>query len=317
MRARAAYRASMVIRIASIVVVASAACAETGAVEPRGAHHHYIVDRIHLPLDPCAALDDALDLDGDGRADNELGLALAALGGNGVAFQQSIDASIADGSTTILVDLQADDLVDAPATGLTLAWGRRYDLDGTAAYATDSSAPANPPFVGAIETGTFRGAAGAMSIPFSFGGATTFALDLIGARVVATQLATSAIGGESAGGAIVAGAISIDDLDGVLVPALQRAIVPIVERDCCGAATSPGSATCDASATPACGCIAGSFGETILQVIDASPRDCTVSVAEIANNSLMQSVLAPDVSIGGRPAISFGVRVSAVAASFP
>ena len=44
--------------------------------------------------------------------------------------------------------------------------------------------------------------------------------------------------------------------------------------------------------------------------------DCRVTAAELKTNNLLQSTLVPDVMIDGVPLISFGVRVSAVSATF-
>jgi hypothetical protein len=48
----------------------------------------------------------------------------------------------------------------------------------------------------------------------------------------------------------------------------------------------------------------------------APPKDCTISVSEVAQNSLIQSLLAPDVMIDGVEALSVGVSASAVHAAF-
>lgn len=45
-------------------------------------------------------------------------------------------------------------------------------------------------------------------------------------------------------------------------------------------------------------------------------RDCAVSVAEIEENSLIQSLLAPDVMVEGQQALSLGIKVEAAPATF-
>ena len=45
-------------------------------------------------------------------------------------------------------------------------------------------------------------------------------------------------------------------------------------------------------------------------------HDCAVSVTEIQNNSLIQALFAPDVTIDGQMALSVGFGVTAVGATF-
>jgi hypothetical protein len=50
---------------------------------------------------------------------------------------------------------------------------------------------------------------------------------------------------------------------------------------------------------------------TMLSLVDVSPRDGLISFDEVRNNSLLKSLLAPDVIVGGRRVLSFGFRVHA------
>jgi hypothetical protein len=81
---------------------------------------------------------------------------------------------------------------------------------------------------------------------------------------------------------------------------------PLVTRDC----PTPTAADC--------GCPAGnSTGKTILNLFDNNPKNCIVTVEEIKGNTLLQSLLAPDVMIDGRAALSLGLKVKATGATFP
>jgi hypothetical protein len=70
------------------------------------------------------------------------------------------------------------------------------------------------------------------------------------------------------------------------------------------------------SSPPGCGCVANSTGKTLLGLFDTNPQDCVVTSTEIQNNSLIVSLLAPDVMIEGQPALSFGVGYTAIGATF-
>ena len=180
---------------------------------------------------------------------------------------------------------------------------------------------------GPTVNGTFNGGPGAIVLQIALASAMPITLDLIGARAQASMISGTAIGMTSGtapnitttGGAILGGALTQDDLNTKVIPAIQQQLVPIIQRDCCGAATSPGGATCNPLSTGSnanCGCIDGSTGKTVLGLFDNNPKDCMVSVMEIQMNSLIQSLLAPDVTINGKPALSLGIKVTTVGATY-
>ncbi len=65
------------------------------------------------------------------------------------------------------------------------------------------------------------------------------------------------------------------------------------------------------------GCASGSTGKTILNLFDTTPKNCMVTVDEIKNNTLIQSLLAPDVKIDGKDALSLGIKATTVKGNFP
>ena len=103
---------------------------------------------------------------------------------------------------------------------------------------------------------------------------------------------------------ILAGALTQADLDTKVIPAVHAQLGPLITRDCTG--TAP---------PDPCGCAANSTGKTVIGLFDTSPKDCTVSIEEIKTNSLIQSLLAPDVTIDGQEALSLGIRVTTVGAT--
>lgn len=103
---------------------------------------------------------------------------------------------------------------------------------------------------------------------------------------------------------MIAGALSQAEVDTKFIPALHQNAVVQVMADCTG--TIP----------PDCGCAAGSTGRTYLNLFDTTPKNCAISLEEVRNNTLIQSLLAPDVTIEGQTALSFGFGVSAVKAAY-
>ena len=57
-------------------------------------------------------------------------------------------------------------------------------------------------------------------------------------------------------------------------------------------------------------------GKTILGLFDTTPKDCMVTVDEIKNNSLIVSLLSPDVTVDGKMALSLGIKATAVKATY-
>jgi hypothetical protein len=287
------------------------------AAVPSGAHSGYVIDSLQLPRTNGEAKAFALDLDGDGIADNGLGEVFASLDGQGLSFQAATDEAIAKGALLMLVDLQTSSFTSAPAAGLAVRFGSnpmppacaspmdatcRRHLTGTAVFQLAGGSPKQLPLVGPVAAGNFVGGPGELSLLISLSTRSEpIRFDLVGARVNSrvfpTELVTTIIGG----------AVTMTDLDGKVLPAVHAQIAPIVTADCT-----------DPTMPPNCGCMAGSTGKTILGLFDTTmPRDCMVSLDEVRNNSLIKSLLSPDVTIDGVPALSLGVQVTAVGASFP
>jgi hypothetical protein len=192
--------------------------------------------------------------------------------------------------------------------------GCGHHLSGTASFTVDPSGPSNAALSGKIVGGTFTGGPGDLSLPLTLAGV-NLQLDLIGARAKCSAISATAIDS-----CILGGALTQDELDSQVLPAIQTALVPLITRDCCGTATSPGGATCNPTGTPKCGCVSGSTGETILGLFDGDimnrQPDCTVSLDEIEMNQLISSLLAPDVTIEGKMALSLGIKIKDISAMF-
>jgi hypothetical protein len=263
-------------------------------------------------------------------------MVLSTLGSMGFDIQTTIDKAVAEGSIILLADFQTKDFTNTTAAGIqvflgdmempaacnagevfneTTHTGCGHHLDGTGSFSIAANSPTNAALGGKIVNGTFTGGPGNLSLQIALGGTDAIQLDLIGARAKASSISETGIGSGTSGGVVFAGAISKDDIDMKVIPAIQKQLVPIIERDCCGAATSP-QPTCDPNATPACGCMADSTGKTILGLFDTTPKDCTVTVDEIKNNSLIVSLLSPDVTINGKMALSLGIKATAVKATY-
>jgi hypothetical protein len=333
----ASYRSSL---IATLLPISIAACgSDSGTIKPEGMHYHYVANQVNVPTNNTQARAYGLDLNGDGTVDNQLGMVLGTLASMGFDIQGNINTSVADGGIIVLIDFQTKDFTSTAAAGVAAYLGAnptppacngsadttcQHHLTGTGSFEIAAGTPTNASLAGKIVGGTFTGGPGDLALQIAIGGQTPIELDLIGARAKASAISATAIGATTApntataastGGVNLGGAITQEDLNNKIIPQIQQQLGPIIVRDCCGTGNTA-HPTCDATANPPCGCVDGSTGKTILGLFDTAPKDCTVTVTEIQTNSLIMSLLAPDVTINGKMALSLGINVTTVGATF-
>lgn len=317
---------------AAVLPMSLVACGgdDGGEIVPMGEHYHYVVNQAFVPTTNTQARDYGLDLNGDGTVDNQLGMVLSTLAGMGFDIQATIDGAVAEGSIILLVDLQTPDLMNTTNAGIQVylgdnptpaacGQGEEYDpmtgtgcghhLDGTGMFSIAADSPQNAALGGKIVNGTMTAGSekSNLSLQIALGGTDAINLNLIGARAKASGITDSMIGSGTSGGVVFAGAVTKEDIDTQVIPAIQTQLVPTIMEDC------PGT---DPNSNPPCDCMADSTGKTILNLFDTSPKDCTVTVDEIKNNSLIVSLLAPDVTIDGKMALSIGIKGTAVKGTF-
>jgi hypothetical protein len=235
----------------------------------------------------------------------------------GFDIQTPVDTAVGDGSIILLADFQTKDFTSASASGLSIYLGDKATampkpcdtatppvcskhLAGTGTFTLAANSPTNALVAGPVVGGTFTGGPGNITLQIALTAGAPIELSLIGARAKLTGISAT---GVTSG--VIAGALSDNDLNTKVIPAIQAQLVDIIKRDCT-ALTTP----------PDCGCTAGSTGKTILGLFDTTPKDCAVSVAEIQNNNLIKSLLAPDVTIDGTMALSLGIGVTMVKGEF-
>lgn len=307
--------------LAAALPFAAVACGgdDGGPVVPEGEHYQYVASRVLVPATNTQAREYGLDLDGNQTIDNQLGMVLGILATMNFDVQGSVDESVADGSIILLADVQTTDFMNASAAGLKILLGDNpmpqpctdpanptiatcgKHLTGTGTFSIAASSPTDALLAGPIVGGTFNGGPGTVSLQISLG-ADALQLNLVGARAKASGISADGITS-----AIVAGALTENDLNTTILPAIQEQLVPTIAADCTDL-TNPGAE---------CGCVDGSTGQTLLTLFDIDPKDCMVTVDEIKSNGLIQGALAPDVTIDGMPALSLGIKLEAKKASFP
>ncbi|HEX5062243.1 MAG TPA: hypothetical protein VFV99_22890 [Kofleriaceae bacterium] len=312
---------------AAMLPMSLVACGgDDGQPVPEGTHYHFVANQVFVPTSNTQARDFGLDLNGDNTVDNQLGMVLSTLAGMGFDIQATIDTAVAEGSIILLVDFQTKDFTNTTAAGVQVFLGdnempaacnsgESYDpvaksgckhhLDGSGMFSIAAGSPENAALGGKIVNGTFTGGPGDLSLQIALGGTDAIKLDLIGARAKASMISENGIGMGTSGGVVFGGAVTKDDIDNKVIPAIQTQLVPIIMRDC----TMP-------TMPPGCGCATDSTGKTILGLFDTNPKDCAVSVEEIKTNSLIVSLLSPDVTINGKMALSLGIKATAVKGTY-
>lgn len=302
--------------LAALIPMSFVACGgDDGQPTPEGMHYHYVANKVFVPTSSNESREYGLDLNGDGTVDNQLGATLAALKSQAnFDIQATIDKSVAEGSIILLADFQSKSFTSSSAAGIQVFLGTNpmpapcngsadttcgHHLDGTGTFDVDTNGPQNAALAGKIVGGTFTGGPGNLTLQIAVGGTNPIQLDLIGARVKASGISETGIMS-----AIFAGAVTKEDIDTKIIPAIQPQLATTIMRDC-NMPTMP----------PGCGCTSGSTGATIISFFDAN-KDCAVSIDELKMNSLVMSLLQPDVTIDGKMALSLGIKATAVKANY-
>jgi hypothetical protein len=183
----------------------------------------------------------------------------------------------------VLAEVIATSLADAAASSLQAWMGKKTVAANT--YAIDPQGPQDAIFQGAITGG--RGKYGPQDfamvfpIPGYTGTTTMITLHTVGTRVEATMAENSLTQG------ILAGAITQEEINTVLIPQVATMLEEMVQKD---------PTTKEA--------------KMILQLLDTN-KDGHITAAEVQGNALIQQLLRPDVTIDGKPSVSFGLGFEA------
>jgi len=272
------------------------------APEPPPGVTRFIIDKENIPTTNTQARTFALDLDGDGMVDNQLGMVLSTLAGQGFDVQGATDVAVSHGDILQLVELTATTFATfvganpMPRPCAAADTVCRHHLMGTGSF--DIASGRDTPLVGVLAGTVFTAGPGHITLQLSLLGAAPVPVTLIGAKVKLTNASATAIPD-----AILAGGITPAERDAKIYPSIRDSANAAITRDC-------------TKVPPDCGCTAGTTGKTMANLFD-TVKDCNVTIDEIKNNSLLQSLFAPDVTLEAQQALSVGISVTAVHAGFP
>ncbi|HTM21013.1 MAG TPA: hypothetical protein VL172_10910, partial [Kofleriaceae bacterium] len=314
-------------------------------IDPAGTDNLFVVNRLLLPTTATQANSYGLVLDGNpqNRPNNALGQILSTLASQSsdVSLQDSIDKQINTGGIILLNRIKATALTMATGVGSWIYLGDPatatpapctdeldtvcgHHLDGTGTFTTDAASPNDARVSGHIIGGQFTGGPGTVTIQIALteGSADAVTLNLIGARMVGNVTADGM--GSEGSPAKLGGAITDSDLHEHVLPALQGILSDNIDKYCTGIDNG----------TDACGCEDGSTGRTLLDLFDETDTngdpnpDCMVTLEELEANSLISSLLAPDVDLldgdgnfnprkdGVKDSLSLGIAFTTTTADF-
>ena len=249
---------------------------------------------------PLTASDFAYDLNGDGRADNQLGNIAGALAGQGFDLQAGIDGAITGGQSITLVDEQSTDPTfgsDACAAtdvvpGVAMAapdfsGNGRFTIDGTVAPGHFFGPIASGAFVSQPPPAQARVPVVVHKLMLPLFGVTP--VDVYGARIQYVRAASGQLGGGQ-----LNGAIRQEDIQTKVVPAVAALFNQKVTAD----PTSSGSMQLlsifdnGGTANAACGATCKNLDGSCAAAGDGQISDC-----EVGTNGIIKNVLAPDVQM--------------------
>lgn len=296
-----------------LALVLLSACTEPPPLEPEGPHYQYVVSALHVAGTNTEAREFGSDLNGDRVVDNQLGMVFATLQSMGLGVGDTADEALLRGGLVMLADFQtlAFDTTEASAVRTYLGHSPApapcidpadlttcgQHLRGTGQFLVQEGTSSDLGIAPIID-GRFSATVDQLAVQVAIADPEDpFALDLHGARMRMSSISPAGAN------AAIGGAITRADIENVIIPVAAAQIDRIAVRDCTRVDLT-------------CNCVPDSNGKTLLGFFDIDPRDCRVSVEEIAENSLVDSLLSPDVTIDGEPMLSFGLAVELASATF-
>ena len=248
-----------------------------------GTHAKWFINSMTLPQQRS---DFSLDLNGDGKTDNQLGNIVGALLSQNMNLQTPVDQAIAGGTDVMLLDVVSSDasFTNDACAQTTFANGLDHpmpDIDGGTSFTADS-AIAKTVFAGPIAAMRFS------SQPQPFNQVTAqklqIKLPMFGAGVFTlwgAHLSWRYAGNNLMEGRIN-GALTNDDVQNKVMPAMATLLNAQVQADPTSSNSQQLLAIFDTGGTGGC---------------TATPNNGVIEVCEVSTNAIIKNVLAPDVHL--------------------
>ncbi len=288
-----------------LAVVATTAQADvTQAAGPP--EHGFITNTMRLPLTNTEARELGRDVDGDGDRDNQLGSIFATMGSQGVDLGATVSDAIVSGDVVMLHAVRTFSFVNSSNATWQVWYGAPTpdpDFSGAGEFDLLAGQPHSKRLPATIKDHKVKTAAGTVPLRIDLGtGPVLFSMKK--AVIFATCTKTACTAGR------IAGALTSQQVDAKLIPAWAEMMQAIVDQDCPG----PGPESC----------ADGSTGKSLVNIFDAN-EDLVITATELRENSLIQSLLAPDLDLfkangdpgkdGVKESVSLGLGFTTVKAT--
>ncbi len=282
-------------------------------IDPLGHQLMYVVDSIDLPnsYDESQAFGVVLDRNPLQRPNNAMGQVLSLIFSYvDVDLDDRVQSAIDDGRILHLLGVQATSLDEAAGVGAQIFLGVDRDDDpldnfsGTESFAIEAG-NFSQPLAGEIDDGRLIVELGSVPLRIVLPNVDTpFTLELEAARIEADVITTTEIRGK------LGGVILEEELHASLLPLIYSSIQASLALDCVAGV-----------------CEQDSHGRFFLDLFDED-LDGAIGYAEFEDNSLIGSLLSPDVDMfdvdgnirprcdGIKDSLSFGAAFTAVSARF-
>ncbi len=302
----------VIVSLLSIIPLSFAACgnSNSGDCTASGGTNkaQYVVNTVSVPS--MSAKDYGIDLNGDGRVDNQLGQIIVTLAAQGLNVQDGVNQALMKGDLILLMNESSTDTAfqsDSCAT-TTLQLGAATampDFSGNGHFTAGSSAPAT--FNGPIAGGKFNSAppsttthpvTASVLLPL-VAGQPAVPVVLQGAHLQFTKSGTMVTGGQLQGG------IKSSDVQLHIVPAVASLLTSKLMNDNPQTSTDMQISTLfDTGGKADASCSAGTCknptdgdGDPARKGMCAAKGDKIIDVCEVQTNTLVQSLLAADVQL--------------------
>jgi hypothetical protein len=290
-----------------------------------GMEAKYVANTLTVPQQRS---DYAMDLNGDGRVDNQLGNIIGALTGAGLNTQDGVDKAIAAGEVILLVDQTGADLTNDPCSAAKVSVGKQQTMpvpkfDGSDSFTIDTSVGGGSLF-GKITSSAFNSnnpATATTNYQISIqlplvSGAAAVQLNISGAHIQFTKSGDGLMKGQ------INGAIKNSDVQGNIIPNVASLLSMRLTTDPNSSTTMQIKQLFDVGDGNGGSC-------TNTDGSMSAPNDNKIGTCEVAGNSIIKNVLAPDVqmfdSSGNykpnkdntmKDSLSLGLSFTAVKATF-
>jgi hypothetical protein len=276
-----------------------------------GSTTYYVVNKLQVPQQRS---DFAIDLNGDGRTDNQLGSIISALAAQNLDVQTQIDMAVSAGSVVLLLSVQSTSLTSGDMVGVTVYLGQKTAaapdfMSGMGMFAVDGS-QMKAAFFGKISASAMKSnnpvttthpVQMALKLPL-IQGSDPLVLNVNGAHVQFTTGTDMASGKPGLLNGQLHGSIKNADIQNSIIPAVAGLLSARIAGCKGGGGADAGTSSGDGGAACTDGdkqiqSIFDVGGCTDTNGVMAMANDGVISVCEVAMNQIIMNVLAPDVQI--------------------